>query len=225
MSVMNAISKKPAMRGGALFASAMAAAVMASPAMAQEAAQQPAQEQSAAESGSQRPDGWYKVCTQQAENDVCVVQNIVAAGNGQLLTAVGLITVEGQVNQRVMQVSVPSARMVQPGINMQIDGGQATKLEYAVCMPDKCVAEVPLTDQIVNSFKAGGEVVFTSVNFQRAPNPINISLSGFTEAFDGEAMAQSELEERQRVLQEEMQRKAAEARQRLEEAQEAAKSN
>jgi hypothetical protein len=78
---------------------------------------------------------------------------------------------------------------------------------------------------MVAEFKRGGEVVFTSVNFQRAPNPISISLSGFTQAFDGEAMAQSELEERQRVLQEEMQRKAAEARQRLEEAQEAAKSN
>jgi invasion protein IalB len=215
MSVRNAISTKSAAAGSAVFAAAMGFAVMASPAMAQ--AQAPA--------SGQAPQGWYKACTQQAENDVCVVQNIVAAGNGQLLTAVGLISVEGQVNQRVMQVSVPSARLVQPGINMQIDGGQATKLDFAVCMPDKCVAEVPLTDAMVAEFKRGGEVVFTSVNFQRAPNPISISLSGFTQAFDGEAMAQSELEERQRVLQEEMQRKAAEARQRLEEAQEAAKSN
>ncbi|AZN71804.1 invasion associated locus B family protein [Georhizobium profundi] len=215
MSVRNAISTKTAAAGSAVFAAAMGFAVMASPAMAQ--AQAPA--------SGQAPQGWYKACTQQAENDVCVVQNIVAAGNGQLLTAVGLISVEGQVNQRVMQVSVPSARLVQPGINMQIDGGQATKLDFAVCMPDKCVAEVPLSDAVVAEFKRGREVVFTSVNFQRAPNPISISLSGFTQAFDGEAMAQSELEERQRVLQEEMQRKAAEARQRLEEAQEAAKSN
>jgi invasion protein IalB len=215
MSVRNAISTKSAAAGSAVFAAAMGFAVMASPAMAQ--AQAPA--------SGQAPQGWYKACTQQAENDVCVVQNIVAAGNGQLLTAVGLISVEGQVNQRVMQVSVPSARLVQPGINMQIDGGQATKLDFAVCMPDKCVAEVPLSDAVVAEFKRGREVVFTSVNFQRAPNPISISLSGFTQAFDGEAMAQSELEERQRVLQEEMQRKAAEARQRLEEAQEAAKSN
>lgn len=174
--------------------------------------------------GGAVPQGWYKACTQQADNDVCVVQHIVAASNGQLLTAVGLITVEGKVNQRVMQVSVPSARMIQPGINMQVDGGEGQRLEYAVCMPDKCVAEVPLTDEIVNRFKRGGEVVFTSVNYQRAPNPISISLSGFTEAYDGEPIAQSELEERQRVLQEEMQRKAAEARQKLEEAQERAKA-
>ncbi|WP_099866138.1 invasion associated locus B family protein [Pararhizobium haloflavum] len=199
---------------GLFLAALVGASAMGGAAFAQQAGGQP----------SGAPEGWFKACTQQADNDVCVVQNIVAASNGQLLTAVGLISVEGSTNQRVLQVSVPSARMIQPGINMQVDGGQATKLDFAVCMPDKCVAEVPLNDQMVSSFKRGGEVVFTSVNYQRAPNPISISLSGFTEAFDGEAMAQSELEERQRVLQEEMQRKASEARQRLEDAQERAKA-
>ncbi len=167
--------------------------------------------------------GWFKVCTKQEDNDVCVVQNIVSASTGQLLTAVGLILVEGKVNNRILQVSVPSARNIQPGINMQIDGGKSQRLPYAVCMPDKCVAQVPLTDAIVQSFKRGGEVVFTSVNFQRAPNPIKVTLSGFTSAFDGEPVAQSELQERQRLLQEEMQRKAQDARKKLEEAQQKAK--
>ena len=69
-----------------------------------------------------------------------------------------------------------------------------------------------------------GEVVFTSVNFQRSPNPIKMSLGGFTGAFDGEPIEQSKLEERQRLLQEEMQKKADEARKKLEDAQKAAKS-
>ena len=169
--------------------------------------------------------GWFKVCTKQEDNDVCVVQNIVSASTGQLLTAVGLIEVEGKVNNRILQVSVPSARNIQPGVGMQIDGGKAQRLPYAVCMPDKCVAQVPLTDAIVQTFKRGGEVVFTSVNFQRAPNPIKISLKGFTSAYDGEPVAQSELQERQRLLQEEMQRKAQAARQKLEDAQKKAKES
>ena len=98
--------------------------------------------------------GWFKVCTKQEDNDVCVVQNIVSASTGQLLTAVGLILVEGKVNNRILQVSVPSARNIQPGINMQIDGGKSQRLPYAVCMPDKCVAQVPLTDAIVQSLQA-----------------------------------------------------------------------
>ncbi len=176
-------------------------------------------------SAQAQEQGWRKVCTKQEDNDVCVVQNISTASTGQLLTAVGLITVEGKVNNRMLQVSVPSARTIPPGVNMSVDGGQAQRIPYSVCMPDKCVAQVPLTDGIVDSFKRGGEVVFTSVNFQRAANPISISLSGFTDAFDGEPIAQSELQQSQEKLREEMQRKAQEAREKLEAAQQEAKEN
>ncbi|MEM5492415.1 invasion associated locus B family protein [Hoeflea sp. AS16] len=169
--------------------------------------------------------GWYKTCTKQEDNDVCIVQNIVTAPTGQLLTAVGLIKVTGKVNRMIMQVTVPTARMIQPGINLQVDGGQAQRLEYAICMPETCVAEVPLTDAMVASFKKGGELVLTSINYQRTPNPLKITLEGFTQAYDGDPIAQSELQERQRLLQEEMAKKADEARKKLEEAQAAAKKN
>lgn len=176
-----------------------------------------------AQQAPQVPEGWFKVCTKQEDNDVCVVQNLLQAANGQLVTAVGLITVTGKVNRKIFQVSVPSARAIPPGITMQIDGGKAQKIDYAVCMPDKCIAEVPLTDGIVNSLKKGGEVVFTSVNFQRAPNPIKISLEGFTGAFDGDPIEQSKLEETQRQLQEKTLKEAEERRKKLEDAQKAAK--
>jgi invasion protein IalB len=169
--------------------------------------------------------GWYKTCTKQEDNDVCVVQNLVTAPSGQLLTAVGLIKVTGKVNRMIMQVTVPTARLIQPGINLQVDGGQAQRLEYAICMPETCVAETLLTDAMVASFKKGGELVLTSVNYQRTPNPLKISLEGFTQAYDGDPIAQSELQERQRLLQEEMAKKADEARKKLEDAQAAAKKN
>lgn len=167
--------------------------------------------------------GWFKVCTKQDENDICVVQNITAASTGQLLTATGLIIVEGKVNSKTLQVSVPSARTIAPGVAMQVDGGKAQQIPYAVCMPDKCVAQVPLTDAMVNAFKQGGEIVFTSVNFQRAPNPIKVSLKGFTDAFDGEAVTPSELQERQQLLHQELQQKAQAVREKLKEAQQKAK--
>jgi len=169
------------------------------------------------------PLGWFKTCTKQDDSDLCVVQNVNLAQNGQLITAVGLITLEGKVNRKILQVSVPTARLIPPGIVMQIDGGNGQKLDYAVCLPDKCTAEVPLTDAMIASLKKGGEVVFTSINFRRAPNPIKISLNGFTGAFDGEPITQSQLAESQRSLQEGMQKKAEEARKKLEDAQNAAK--
>ncbi len=169
------------------------------------------------------PQGWFKTCSKQEDADVCIVQNQLVAQNGQLITAVGLITVEGKVNRKIMQVSVPSARLIPPGVVMQIDGGKGQKFDYAVCLPDRCTAEIPLTDAIIANLKKGNEVVFTSINFRRIPNPIKIALEGFTGAFDGEAITQSQAEERQRMLQEAMQKKNEEARKTLEDAQKAAK--
>lgn len=169
------------------------------------------------------PQGWFKTCSKQEDADVCVVQNQLLAQNGQMITAVGLITIEGKVNRKIMQVSVPSARLIPPGVVMQIDGGKGQKLDYAVCLPDRCTAEIPLTDALVASLKKGKEVVFTSINFRRAPNPIKIALEGFTGAFDGQAITQGQAEERQRALQDALQKRNEESRKSLEDAQKAAK--
>jgi hypothetical protein len=107
---------------------------------------------------------------------------------------------------------------------MQIDGGKGQKLDYAVCLPDKCTAEIPVTDAMIASLKKGTDVIFTSINFRRAPNPIKISLEGFTGANDGEPVSESKLAESQRSLQDSMQKKADEARKKLEDAQKAAKA-
>lgn len=180
------------------------------------------QAQDAAGAG-QAPLGWFKTCSKQEDNDICAVQNIMRANSGQMITAVGVITISGKVNRKLLQVSVPSARLIPPGIMMQIDGGKGQKLDYAVCLPDRCTAEIALTDAIIASLKKGNEVVFTSINFRRSPNPIKIALTGFTGAFDGEPMSESKLAESQRSLEEGMQKKAVEARKKLEEAQKAAK--
>ena len=159
-----------------------------------------AQDAAPAQAGAGAPPlGWYKTCAKQEDSDVCVVQNVVLAQNGQLITAVGLISVEGKVNRKILQVSVPSARLIQPGIVMQIDGGKGQKLDYAVCLPDKCTAEIPVTDALLASIKKGNEIVFTSINFRRAPNPIKITLEGFGKAVDGAPITQSELVESQRT--------------------------
>ena len=150
----------------------------------------------------QIPQGWFKACTKQEDVDICNVQNITTAGNGQLITGISLIELKGKVNRRVFQVSVPSGRMVPPGIGLQVDGGKAQKLDYVLCFPDRCIAEAQLSDALVASFKKGTELTLTSVNSQNQANPVKVSLQGFTGAFDGPPLQQSDLEDRQKKLQE-----------------------
>ena len=156
----------------------------------------------AAQQQPQIPQGWFKACSKQQDVDICNVQNITTAASGQLVTGISLIELKGKINRKVFQVTVPTGRLVPPGIGLQIDGGKAQKLDYMICFPDRCVAEVALSDQIVTSFKKGQELTLTSVNFQNQPNPVKVSLKGFTGAFDGPPLQQSDIEDRQKKLQE-----------------------
>src|SRR5687767_13763384 len=119
-----------------------------------------------AQQQQQAPQGWFKACTKQEEVDICNVQNMVTASNGQLVTGLSLIELKGKVNRKVFQVTVPTGRLVPPGIGLQINGGKAQKLDYVICFPDRCVAEIQLSDALVNSFKKGNDLTLTSINFQ-----------------------------------------------------------
>ena len=155
----------------------------------------------AAQDQQKQPQGWFKACSKQQDIDVCNVQNILTAQTGQLVTGISLIELKGKVNKRVFQVSVPSGRLVPPGIGLQVDGGKATKLDYVLCFPDRCIAEAQLSDQLVGSFKKGQVITLTSVNFQNQPNPVKVSLDGFTGAYDGAPLQPSDIQDRQKKLQ------------------------
>ena len=150
----------------------------------------------------QMPQGWFKACAKQEDVDICNVQNLVSASTGQVVTGISLLELKGKINKKLFQVTVPTGRLVPPGIGLQVDGGKAQKLDYVLCFADRCIAEAPLSDQLVSSFKKGSELTLTSVNSQNQPNPIKVSLQGFTGAFDGPPLKQSDIEDRQKKIQE-----------------------
>jgi invasion protein IalB len=173
---------------------------------------------------AQRPDGWFKVCAKQDDNDICNTQFQSVASTGQVLTAISLIDVKGKVERRVFQITVPSGRLIPEGIKLRIDDKQETSLQYIYCFPQSCIAEVNLDDALIKILKSGGKLTVTSTNVQNQPNPIDVTLEGFTAAYDGPPIQQAELEQRQRELQTELAKKAEEARKKLQEAQDAAKT-
>jgi len=175
-------------------------------------------------SAQQPPQGWFKVCSKQEDNDICNTQNIVTADSGQLLTAVNLIEIKGKINRKIFQVSVPTGRLIQAGVGLQIDTNKTQKIEYGICFPDRCIAEVALSDDLINGLKKGGKLTLTSVNFQNKPNPITVSLNGFSQALTGPGLQQPELEARQKELQEAVQKRQKEFEAKLKAEQEKAKS-
>lgn len=171
------------------------------------------------------PKGWIKVCDKQADVDICQVQNVVTASTGQLVTAVSLVDVKGKQNRRVFQVTVPSGRLVPPGIGLQVDSGKQVKLDYVICFPDRCLAEAPLNDALVASFKKGSNLTLTSINFQNQPNPVKVSLQGFGGAFDGDPIKPADLQAQQKKLEDYVKQNNADFAKKLKDAQDKAKES
>lgn len=170
------------------------------------------------------PAGWFKVCSKQADNNICNTQVQNVASTGQVITAISLIDIKGKLNRRLFQITVPSGRFIPAGIKLTVDDKKSATLPYVYCFPQNCMAEVPLDDKLIAVLKAGGNMVVTSTNFQNKANPVNVTLNGFTAAIDGPPIKRDELEDRQKALQSGLQKKAAEARKKLQEAQNAAKN-
>ncbi|MGL4491122.1 MAG: invasion associated locus B family protein [Rhizobiaceae bacterium] len=179
---------------------------------------------SAQQAGAQAPRGWFKVCAKQEENDICNVQNIVTADSGQLLTAVSLIEVKGKITKKIFQISVPTGRMIPAGIGLQVGQNKAVKIDYAICFPDRCIAEAGLSPELLAAMKRGNELTLTSVNFQNKPNPIKISLGGFAASYDGPAIKQSDLEEQNKKLEAEIAKRKDDFAKKLKEEQDKAKA-
>ena len=177
-----------------------------------------------ATAGAAAPAEWFKVCSKQADNEICNTQYTMIADTRQLITAVNLINVKGKVNQKVVQAVVPTGRVIPAGVQMKVDNNAPQTLNYSVCFPDRCIAEAELTDAMVNTMKKGSQLTVTSINFQRQANPVQITLSGFTDAYDGAPKQQPELAQRQEELNKALQQQAEERRKKFEAAQNAAKS-
>ena len=167
---------------------------------------------------------WGKICFQSGEDENCNVRYTLYTKQGQLVVGVNLAIRTGSVSRRIFQVVVPSWRSIPSGIEMQIDDRTQNVLAYSVCLPNRCVAEVPLSDELLSALKGGSEINFVSTNFRNKRNPVSVTLDGFTVAYDGPALEQEEVEAQQRQLEDELQKKADETRRKLKEAQEKAKS-
>ena len=167
---------------------------------------------------------WFKVCTKQADNNICNTQFTLVADTRQLVTAINLIDVKGKVTQRVLQAVVPTGRVIPAGVQLQVDKSAPQTMNFSVCFPDRCIAEAQLTDAVIAGMKKGTTLTVTSVNFQRQPNPIKITLAGFSKAYDGAPVAQPELAQRQQELNDALKKQADARRKKFEDAQAAAKT-
>lgn len=169
-------------------------------------------------------NGWYKACSDQGDNKICNVQYQAVASTGQVITSINLAEITGKIEKKVFQITVPTGRMIPPGLRMKIGDGEEKKLPFSFCTPRICAAELDLDDALVTGLKAGTGLNLVSVNWQGKENPISVTLEGFSAAYDGDPIGQEELLARQKKLEEQLKAKSDDLLNKLKKAQEEARS-
>ncbi len=168
---------------------------------------------------------WMKVCGKGPDTNnkqVCVITKDGRLENGMPVAIVQLFEPEGDA--KVLRITVPLGMQLSHGTRMIIDQEQPAQQPYKICFPVGCMADYPVTDDMVAKMKKGQTITVQAINMQGTPISLPLPLTDFAKAYDGPATDPKAFEEQQRKLQEELQKKAEEARKKLEASQPAAQA-
>jgi invasion protein IalB len=158
-----------------------------------------------------QPD-WEKVCGTVQEVQECHTSRKRLAATGQPI-AQFLVIERG--DKKLLQIAVPPVALIQPGVQVKIDDGEATGVKYVVCTPGECLALGEINADFIGRLKKGGNLTVTMLNPKGQPVNFDISLVGFTAVYDGPGINPEEAQARQQRLEDELKKKADEARQQL----------
>jgi len=187
--------RKPLVAGfavAALMLSPLSAFAQETPAPEAPAAETPAPAPSApdaAAGGAAATPGqnWLKVCDPLPDGqEACIMRQVVLA-NGQFLGSFLLRDDPGQESRLLAVAAVPLGVLLPFGLTWQIDGAKPVRVPYMLCDPTSCATQLVINEQYVNSLKRGSTLKLTAKNRQNEDLTIEITLAGFTAAYDGDA--------------------------------------
>jgi invasion protein IalB len=161
---------------------------------------------------------WTKVCGKDpATNaEACYTTRTFVSDQGEVLLVVAVFDMKTQQPQRAVRFLLPLGFLLQPGIRFAVDSGQATSGRYAMCLPNGCFAEAQVAGDFINTLKKGTKLNVSIQNQVGREVTFSAPMAGFAKAFDGPPIDPKVLEEQQKKLQGELEKRSEELRKRLE---------
>ena len=199
-------------------------AAPAKPAQSQPPAQAPIQppQGQAAAPADQQPQliysPWTKFCLKGQDataKQVCFTGKDARLESGMPVVAAVLIEPEGEP-KKVLRVTLPLGMQLVHGTRVIVDQGQPATGAYVICFTNGCMADYEANTDLIGRLKKGQQLAVQAINSNGQPVSLLLPLSDFAKAYDGPPTDPKVFEEQQKKLQEELQRRANEARQKLE---------
>jgi invasion protein IalB len=222
---------KPAAPRAPAAAPKPAPAKPAAPAAQAPAAQPPAAPAApGAQAGAQQPQQppliyspWTKFCLKASQEanakQVCFTGIDGRLESGQPVVAAVLIEPDAPEARKVLRVTVPLGVQLIHGTRVIIDQNPPMQGPFVICFTNGCMADYEATPAMIATMKKGQGLSVQAINANGQWFNIVLSLAGLGKALEGPPTDPKVFEEQQKKLQEELQKRAVEARQKLEAAQ------
>lgn len=155
---------------------------------------------------------WTKVCQDKKDGEgvTCLVtQELRNPNTAGVLASITIRLPEGK--DPTLFVTIPPGVLLQPGLRMQVDENKPVVGQFSICYPVTCVAVFDDVASLIKSFKKGNDVVLLVMSPDGKPGGFQLTLSGFTKAFDGPSTNLAVYEKKQEELVAAIRKRAAEA--------------
>jgi invasion protein IalB len=189
--------------------------------------QAPPQQQAAPNGGGDQPQlifsPWVKLCNKDADpkaKRICVTVKDGRVESGLLVVSVAIIEMDGEA-KKLLRMSLPYGVALQHGTRLIVDQGQPATSPFVTCLPPVvppggCIADYEASADMINSMKKGQILTVQAIHMNGQAMSPQMDLKDFAKAYDGPPTDPKVFEEQQKKLQDELQKRAEEARKRLE---------
>jgi invasion protein IalB len=165
---------------------------------------------------------WTKFCLKGQDanaKQVCFTGKDGRIESGQPVIAAVIIEPEGEP-KKILRVTLPLGMQLVHGTRLIVDSNAPQQSPYVICFTNGCMSDYELTPEMLSNMKKGQNLVVQAINSNGAPLTLPLPLqengSSFAKAYDGPPTDPKVFEENQKKLQEELQKRADEARKKLE---------
>jgi invasion protein IalB len=161
---------------------------------------------------------WTKFCLKGQDanaKQVCFTGKDGRIESGQPVIAAVVIEPEGEP-KKILRVTLPLGMLLVHGTRIIVDSNAPAQSPFVICFQNGCMSDYEVTPDLLNSMKKGQNLVVQAISSNNQPVTLPLPLGDFAKAYDGPPTDPKQFEENQKKLQEELQKRADEARKKLE---------
>jgi invasion protein IalB len=119
-----------------------------------------------------------------AKDQQCVIMQFVTAEDRENVGLSVVVMKTADRQSRLLRVLAPLGVLLPRGLGLRIDDTDMGTTGFIRCLPNGCVSEVLMDENLIQEFRDGEQAMFIIFQTPEEGIGVPISLEGFAEGFD-----------------------------------------